>query len=228
MQFTKTIPVNKPAVLRALGYGNTSPDAATAALLHKAAALVQAVACPRWAAVEQVILPGCMLKGSGLVLAGQDIALHLAGCARCVLLGLTLGAELERETRAAEAADIGLAVMLDTAASTLAEQYADMAEQQLRQEVGVRGLYLTGRYSPGYGDLPITLQREIVRLLDGPRAIGLTVGSGGILLPRKSITAILGLADHPVRGHLAGCENCALRASCKKASTGGNLPCAKN
>lgn len=51
------------------------------------------------------------------------------------------------------------------------------------------------RFSPGYGDLTLTLQREIITALDCPRKIGLTLNESLLLSPTKSVTAIMGLAN---------------------------------
>lgn len=52
------------------------------------------------------------------------------------------------------------------------EQTADAAEQTLRNEEREEGQFLTGRFSPGYGDYPIAVQNDLLRLLDAPRKIG--------------------------------------------------------
>ena len=44
--------------------------------------------------------------------------------------------------------------------------------------------------------------------------IGLCLTPDCLLTPRKSVTAILGTADHPVTGAPAGCATCHLRDNC--------------
>ena len=88
------------------------------------------------------------------------------------------------------------------------------AETALRQQAAAEGTYLTGRFSPGYGDWPITVQPLLASALDTQRRIGLCVTQTDLLLPRKSVTALLGISDHPVMGQLAGCGHCALRGRC--------------
>ena len=46
------------------------------------------------------------------------------------------------------------------------------------------------------------------------RQMGLYVTDTCLMTPRKSVTALLGLSDHPVTGQPAGCGHCALRARC--------------
>lgn len=215
VRFDEALPLDRAAVLAALGAGDAGADEQTLAALERAEAALTEAAEARWVArhfeLEQD--PLC-LKHAQLPLPGADIAAHLAGCGACLLLAVTLGAGVERLLSAAQAQDMAAAVVLDIAASVLAEQYADAAEALLRARWAAEEQYITGRFSPGYGDLPIGMQRPLLRLLDAQRAIGLTVNESGILLPRKSITALLGLAGHPVTGRLAGCHNCALKENC--------------
>ena len=51
------------------------------------------------------------------------------------------------------------------------------------------------RFSPGYGDLPIELQREIFLALDCPKRIGLTLNQSLLMSPTKSVTAIIGIRN---------------------------------
>ncbi len=208
-------------LLSLLGYGQTRPDPATEAALSRAEDTVRTVARPRY--IYRIFALGrqpLSLLPTGPVLSGEDIARHLSGCHSCAVLILTLGPGVERAIRAAGAADAAMGLMTDAAASALTEACADAAETILRREVAEQGLYLTGRFSPGYGDLPLSLQPELLRITGSARAIGLTVSPSHILLPRKSITALLGLAHHPVTGHLAGCEGCAIKESCQKRQRG--------
>ena len=75
-------------------------------------------------------------------------------------------------------------------------------------------LYLTGRYAPGYGDCPLELNDELCLAVDTVRGCGLAVTPQHLLTPRKSTTAILGIADHPVTGTRAGCATCHLKETC--------------
>jgi cobalamin-dependent methionine synthase I len=114
------------------------------------------------------------------------------------------------------------AVILDSGASILAEQCAGILEEIIRTQMGG---FATGRYSPGYGDFPIEMQGQLIKAVDGPKTIGLTTNESYILIPRKSITAIIGMADHPVTGYLATCDECLLKESCRLRASG--TPCFK-
>lgn len=49
------------------------------------------------------------------------------------------------------------------------------------------------RFSPGYGDLPLEMQRDILRFSDANLKIGLSLTDSMLLAPTKSVTAIVKL-----------------------------------
>ena len=182
-------------------------DAATQALLEKCAVPLLAAATPRAVWLEA---DPDSLTAAG-ILAGEDVAKHLEGCTAALLLAVTLGPGV---------GDIAAGVASDALGSALAEQAAEAAEAELRQWAARQGKYLTGRYSPGYGDWPLAVQPLLAAALDTARRAGLCVTENNLMTPRKSITAILGVSDHPVRGHLAGCGHCVLRTRCEYRKRG--------
>ena len=137
-----------------------------------------------------------------------------------MLLAVTLGPGVDAQIRRAGVGDIAAGVASDALGSALAEQAAEAAEAELRQWAARQGKYLTGRYSPGYGDWPLAVQPLLAAALDTARRAGLCVTENNLMTPRKSITAILGVSDHPVRGHLAGCGHCVLRTRCEYRKRG--------
>ena len=145
---------------------------------------------------------------------------HLAGCTQAVLLAVTLGAGVDAQIRRAGVGDVAAQAATDALASALAEQVCDEAEARLRAEAQSQGLYLTGRYSPGYGDWPIAVQPRLTAVLDTPRRIGLYVTDTFLMLPRKSVTVVLGAGRAPVSGQRAGCAHCALRDKCEYRKRG--------
>ena len=219
MIFDVALELDRKTVLQNLGYGDAEADPQTAEMLEEAAKEIQQAAQPRWI-WGKFALQGMQLDGTAFAMQGQDIQKHLAGCGAIYLLALTLGMQVEQQIRKAEATDMGKAVLLDSCASALIEQYADAGEALLQEQAQKENLFITGRYSPGYGDFPITSQPQVLGLLNAQRAIGLSVSGSGILLPRKSITAVIGIADIPVTGRLAGCGNCVLKEKCKLRKEG--------
>ena len=142
---------------------------------------------------------------------GTSIEKHLEGCNRVVVMGATLGIGVDNLIRRMQAEDMAMAVILDCGASLLIEQVCDDFQQQIEMETDG---YLTSRFSPGYGDYPLEYQEIIIRYIDGQRKIGLNVTGSSLMVPRKSVTALLGISDHPAAGRQATCGECVLREKC--------------
>lgn len=163
-----------------------------------------------------------LLPDADVALTGSTARRMLAQCDQAVLLMCTLGAQFDTLLRTQQARDMSRAVMLDACGSAWVEAGCDAAEQELKTRFPER--YLTDRFSPGYGDLPLTLQPGICAALDAQRRLGVTVTESLLLNPAKTVTAVIGLADTPQMARIRGCAYCALRQTC--ALRKGGTSCA--
>lgn len=145
---------------------------------------------------------------------GGDVRTMLAPCHQGVLLAATLGAQSERMLLRAQVRDAADALLLDAVLSAAIEAVCDAQEAALRRSLHAQGLYLTDRFSPGYGDMPLAQSAEILAVLDAPRRIGLTLTASALMLPRKSVTAVMGVSRVPVARRPSGCEACSARETC--------------
>lgn len=216
---SRVLPLEKPDhidLLQAARYlgARGAPDAVTLSLLERWAPPLLDAAAPR----------AVCLRAETTALTelwqGADVQRHLAGCPEVMLLAVTLGPGADEQIRRAGVGDVAAQAASDALASVLTEQVCDEAEARLRALARQEGLFLTGRYSPGYGDWPIGVQPQIADLLDTRRRIGLYVTDTCLMLPRKSVTAVMGLCDVPVTGSRAGCAHCALREKCEYRKRG--------
>lgn len=157
------------------------------------------------------------LKDSGLI-EGESVKTHLKDCENAVILCATIGSEVDKLIRLSSVEDMAKAVVMDAAASTAVEQLCARLDEVIARENPDK--YLTWRFSPGYGDYPIELQKRFLQLLDAPRKIGLCTNENSLLTPTKSVTAIIGLSDKPIEKRRAGCVNCNLIKTCKYRKTG--------
>lgn len=207
--------INHDEVLRYLGYrGQTLNED-----LHEEvrACEAQMLACAKPASVFRVFtredMPeGLRLVGTTLTLSGKDIVSHLAGCSHVALLAATLSASADRAIASAQVDSMTKSLILDAAADALVEQVCDAAEQELRAQMPE--MHATWRFSPGYGDFPITLQNEILTVLDAQKRIGLCATDSYLLTPRKSITAVVGFSESELPKKQRGCETCVMRETC--------------
>lgn len=152
------------------------------------------------------------LDGCSLELTGRDVCEHLKGCEKAALLCATIGADADRLIRFEQAADMASAVVMDAMAGCAVEQVCDTAEKAVAESMP--HMFMTWRFSPGYGDLPIELQSGFLDVLNAQRTIGVYTNESNILTPRKSVTAIIGLSSDEIEKKRAGCTVCRLKESC--------------
>ena len=156
---------------------------------------------------------GFALPGTGVALAGHTAEKMLAECHSAALLACTLGSEFDALLRAEQVRDMSDAAVLDALGSAYVEAGCNEAEQEIAARLPNR--FLTDRFSPGYGDLPLTIQKDVCALLDAPRRLGVQVTDSLLMNPSKSVTAVIGLADRPQPARIRGCGFCSLRESCQ-------------
>lgn len=159
------------------------------------------------------------------VLIGKDIHALLENCKSCLLFCATLGSRVEHLLRLHQVNDMAFTLLLDACASAAIEQVCDDAQLFLADLYHKKNLYMTSRFSCGYGDYPLTAQNKIISLLDAPRQIGLSVNSGGLLIPTKSVTAVIGLSPVPTTSQRQSCSTCSMRETCNFRRKG--VPCGK-
>ena len=199
--------------LRYLGIkGDPPPDVAQQ--VERALSRLLPLCAPRsvWRVFPKDRLP--------LELSGQDIHQLLRDCDRVVLFALTLGPEAELLIRREGLRSPTEALILDACASAACEQACNELPKQLEEQLCAEGLYPTDRFSPGYGDLPLTVQAPLLELLDAQKRCGITLSDTCIMTPRKSVTAIFGLADKPQGKRARGCAFCSMNQNCSFRKAG--------
>lgn len=226
--------VDEAEVLRYLGGPRAvAGDGALARRVRAACDRALALARPRGALRSFPLAPagddGALgLTGARLRLPGEDVARHLAGCTEAVLLVVTLGADVDRELSLLGATDPVGQVVLDAAATALAERAADAATARVVAHAAARGLGATGRFSPGYGDLPLSCQADLLAAVDALRLLGVGLTASGLMVPTKSVSAVVGVGPgvrpDPALGgdsRRGACGVCQLRDFCSLRRSGG-------
>lgn len=186
-----------------LGHRGQAVDDELAARLEEAATLCERELTPR--GVFRVFPvtatdAGVAVEGTNLVLPGESIARHLRGCDKAALLAVTLGPASELVLRREAAVSATGGMLVDACASSLVEQAAGVLNEAVDAAAARCGREATWRFSPGYGDLPLTVQGPFLEALDAGRALGVTLTAANMLVPSKSITAIVGFRDPALRG----------------------------
>lgn len=204
--------INENEALLYLGYrgGELPPDMESA--LARCCGIILETARPRAVWRQFDLLPEGTLAGTDFCPAGENVRDLLRDCSQVILFGATLGSEIERLLRRAQVQNMADAVMLDCCASAAIENVCDNLCEDLQKALAPR--YLTDRFSPGYGDLPFAQQPDFCRILDLPRRIGVSLSPGGLMIPQKSVTALMGVADKPQTKRFRGCAYCSQFKTC--------------
>ena len=148
-----------------------------------------------------------------VTLESRGLTKLIGHCERAYIFAATVGVEVDREIARRSRLSPVDHLIYDAAGSAAIEgvcnHFCDVLRD--REEAAAPGrYYLKSRFSPGYGDLPIEAQRDLIRVLDTHRQIGLSLTEGMMMTPVKSVTAIVGVRVNE-DGHIdRGLHNCKL------------------
>ncbi len=156
---------------------------------------------------------GILLSGTSLELTGKSEREHCSGCHSVIVMAATLSGFADRYIQTAEITDMAKALIADSLCTAAIEQVCDIAEREIISSLPKENHY-TWRFSAGYGDLPLDIQPLILRILNTEKIIGLTINDSLIMLPRKSVTAFIGISDKPIEQKRKGCAACTMCKSC--------------
>lgn len=196
--------------VRYLGYGKNAADEKTLALIAGAFAELEHTVSPKsvWRIFDlEQTEDGRNIIGN-MEIKSTSLTRNLKNCAKAVLFGATLGTAIDRLIARVSLADMAKAVVFQSCAAVLLEEYCDQKQIAIGQELEKEGLYLRPRFSPGYGDFDISYQRPLMRMLDCAKTIGLTMTESFMMTPMKSVTALIGASPVKERCPVAGCEAC--------------------
>jgi hypothetical protein len=160
-----------------------------------------------WGRFALKVYGGSVYLGDGTISCHSDSLSRLfRNCHSCAVMAVTLGAGIDLQTRALARENMSRALAFDACASVLADSLCDEAEAEVQSALAP-GEFLTMRFSPGYGDVPLNFSAGLLKMVDAERRIGLTLSGRGMMIPVKSVTALTGISDRPVK-RPAGCEAC--------------------
>jgi hypothetical protein len=156
-----------------------------------------------------------LLSENPFTIEGQQIRNHLGQAEIAIVMAVTVGSAIEEEIDHLFAAkEYTKGLLMDAAATTATEMIADQLNRYVDETAAKRGYKTTWRYSPGYGDWPLIQQIELVKAIHADQ-IGISLTPSCMLIPRKSVTAIIGLSRTAAAGcGPSGCSGCSMHNSC--------------
>lgn len=201
-------PFDKKEILRYAGAGECTPE--VRALLDECMQLAAGIDKGQVAYARfPIVRRDKTLDLAFAKTRSEKLGLNLRGCDEIILMAATIGLTMDRLIARAAAVSQARAMMLQAIGAERIESLCDAFCGDLAEALKAEGLCLRPRFSPGYGDLPLALQRDIFAALDCSRQIGLTLNDSLLMSPSKSVTAIIGLSK-------TGCERPKGCAACEK------------
>lgn len=132
-------------------------------------------------------------RDSEFIIRSKQVTRMLRASDPVILFMVTIGPALEEYVKELFADDeMAGAVILDAIGSETADAAADeMHRVVLKRLAEEENLSVTPRFSPGYGDWPVTVQGDFLDTCGGD-LIGISVNESSLMIPRKSVSAVLG------------------------------------
>ena len=150
-----------------------------------------------------------------LTLESEALVKNLKGCCGAILLAATIGPSCDMLVRRASVTSAMEASIYQAAGAAAIEAFLDSENDRLKQEFEAKGFYLRPRFSPGYGDLKLEHQKDWFRLLDISKQTGIELTDSLLMVPTKSVTALIGVGRNSCSSGCTGCGSCNMKTSCE-------------
>jgi len=208
---SKPINIESRQVLQDMGYhADVKPPAGITSLVDDYIENVYQLVEPTYSYVIRDIE---LVYGSGVVIEGwitfgsEVVARLLERCEKVVVFVVTIGNYLEEMVgQLAEDGMILQATVLDAIGSAAVENLASFMQDRIRAIALAEGLYTSRRFSPGYCDWDVAQQRMVFQVMNWDTA-GVSLTEGCLMLPRKSLSGIIGLGPPGVENY-DPCHTC--------------------
>ena len=175
-------------------YMQAKPCGELESLLDRALALSKDKLCYKVCYTELPVSEcGGMLDLGFATTDSQDLKKCLDNCEKIILFAATVGIELDRLILRYGRLEPSVALCLQAIGAERVESLCDSFCNDMADQYALSGKILRPRFSAGYGDLPLSLQREIINTLQTPKHIGVTLNESLLMSPSKSVTAIIGI-----------------------------------
>ena len=142
----------------------------------------------------------CRFDGH-LSVSSRHLARNLHGCEEVLLFAATIGVEIDRLIAKYGRISPTKALLFQAIGAERIEALCDLF-------CDTYGKGLRPRFSPGYGDLSLEMQKDIFAYLDCAKHIGLTLNDSLLMSPSKSVTAFAGIDKTNASLHTQKCASC--------------------
>lgn len=121
-------------------------------------------------------------------LKSKNLAKNIISCNKAIVFCATVGTDIDRLIRLYGKTDMLKSLCFDAIGTDAVENLCNRFDEEITGSFQLK----RPRFSPGYGDLPLAFQRDIFSELNCTRKIGVSLNDSLLMIPTKSVTAIIG------------------------------------
>ncbi len=159
--------------------------------IENAYTLIKGKACYRNFKIKEVTAEWVIIDESDRLFQGSNMVKLLKNCDYATLLVCTIGRDIVERVEELGKTSLTDAYYLDRVGAWMADYMAEQVGRVIETEIFKNGFKPTFRYAAGYGDWDLSAQSEIMRLT-GAKGIGVSVTDTFIMVPRFSVSAVIG------------------------------------
>ena len=137
---------------------------------------------------------------TAFTLKSKNLATAMRGASSSILFACTVGMGIDRLIKKYSIINPTRALVLQALGAERVESFIDVFIEDYEKSHGVK---LSPRFSPGYGDLSLSTQKEVFGILNPEKHLGLTLNDSLLMSPSKSVTAFAG-----INGECKDTKNC--------------------
>lgn len=206
----RRIEVNRREIYRYLGMGKTAPEPRLEELVESCICQLEEVISPRHFMMEfPLSFPAeDTMDFTCFTVKSRHLYRNLKDCGEVMLFAASLGTGPDYLIQRYGRLEMSRAVVLQAAAAAMIESYCDQINGELKEQRKRIGKHLRPRFSPGYGDFDLSYQEKLCAVLSAEKTVGITLTDSFLMIPSKSVTAVIGVSKQETDCHLEGCWIC--------------------
>lgn len=133
-------------------------------------------------------IDGDKISFADTFIESKNLSVNLRNCKSVYMVAVTTGPLVDALIRKTQISDMVKAAVFNSCAAMFCEKVINLVNNIIKDDENKN---VRPRFSPGYGDLSLDVQKIFFRLLPCSK-IGLTLMDNLIMSPEKSVTAFIG------------------------------------
>lgn len=167
---------------------------------------------------------GLRLGKTRVLLTGKDARRYFGFSKEIYVVCVSLGSEASSILEKEMEENIGRALVLDAVSSAMVTGYMAEVEEEIEEVEREKGLFLTKRFGAGYGDLPLSIQKEVFEELELSKE-GFLIEENHRILPEKTLISLIGVLEQKEEEREEVCTICKFKEVCRLKKQGARCVC---